>query len=94
MENLDVPGIKYIKIIVYCAVMIGLIGIFIDSNVSLLSIWISVGVFDMCMAYIIIYIFMKGKAREFSKYIFYEILLAIILTGVAIYVSVNHLFIA
>lgn len=37
MENLDVPGIKYIKIIVYCAVMIGLIGIFIDSNVTSVS---------------------------------------------------------
>ncbi len=59
MENLDVPGIKYIKTIVYCAVMIGLIGIFIDSKASLLSIWISVGVFDMCMAYVIIFKFRK-----------------------------------
>lgn len=70
MENLDVPGIKYIKIIVYCAVMIGLIGIFIDSNVSLLSIWISVGVFDMCMAYIIIYILRKVRLENLANIYF------------------------
>ena len=83
LKDIDLPGKGMLKWVSILMLILFLLNLIFPKYIPVWIIWIGVGGFDLMCLYIILYILLKGKAREFGVLLLNLVIAILIISSVA-----------
>ena len=83
LKDIDLPGKGMLKWVSILMLILFPLNLIFPKYIPVWIIWIGVGGFDLMCLYIILYILLKGKAREFGVLLLNLVIAILIISSVA-----------